>query len=486
LAMGKNLMVVITVMVLLSAGVLGALVLMNPTPEDTSVSVSIKAPGNGATVTGVMNVSASVASAKSISYATLRLDGTLLGNRSLAPFFWLVNTTHIPEGQHVLNITALNSAGKRAQAQITVTVNNGGTTVGILSPNNQSKVKGSVTISPQVVSPRSISYLSCVVDGIEIGNVSSVPNSFQVNTTAYANGNHEVKVAVRDELGLKGLASITVFFDNPFTIKDDREKVISFDSTPQRIICLGSSFTEILFAVGADAQVAGVDNSSTYPAAAASKAHVGGSSKPSMEVIASLSPDCIIVWSYVTMISTFEANGYKVVAYNPGSIRGVEKVIGSVGNLTGRSPQAQALVADMETRIKAIQDKVSNISMDQRPDVYFELAPTSTYTNSVGPGTIANELITLAGGRNIYGNATIKYPHISNEYVIGADPDIIIVEDASPNTNTMIAARPGWNTIHAVPDDIFRINGRTVSSTPRLVDALEQMMEWFYPSLVLK
>ena len=90
-----------------------------------------------------------------------------------------------------------------------------------------------------------------------------------------------------------------LFFDNPFDIPWGDGDHTHFNSTPQKIISLGSSFTEIIFAVGADQQLIGVDTSSNYPAEAAlSKNIVGTSSNPTREVLADLHPDCIIVWRY--------------------------------------------------------------------------------------------------------------------------------------------------------------------------------------------
>jgi len=479
MALGKNLMVVITAMVLVAAGVLGALVLMNPTPEDTSISVSITNPSNGATLSGTVNVTASVTSVKTVSFATLWMDGALLGNTSSGPFYWSVNTTHYAEGQHLLKVMAQNSAEKQAHVEATVTINNGGTTIGILSPTNQTKVESNITIDTQVVSPRSISFVTCAIDGAMVSNVSSAPYSFEIDTRAYQNGDHNITVAVMDEIGLKGRSQVTVFFDNPFNLTDGRGKVIHFDTTPERIISLGSSFTEILYSIDADPGVVGVDNSSTYPAAASSKVQVGGSSSPNLEVITSLNPDCIIVWSYNTnLMANLEAASYKVVGYYPKNIAMIESVIVSLGNLTGKNPQATSLVSSMEQRIQAVSAKIANISMELRPLVYYEQANTK----SVGAGTIGNEIITLAGGRNIYANVSGN-PLYSSEYIVHANPDFIIVDNASTSSNADIGARSGWGAINAVQDDhIYRINSRMMSITPRLVDAIEQMVEWFYPT----
>ena len=105
---------------------------------------------------------------------------------------------------------------------------------------------------------------------------------------------------------------------------------------------------------------------------------------------------------------------------------------------------------------------------------------------SVGFGSLGNEIITRAGGMNIYWNSSVTNPTFNSEYIRHANPDIIIVDNASATTNADIAARSGWDTISAIqdfePDHIYRINARMMSITPRVVDAIEQMMEWFYPT----
>ena len=477
----KHLMAIIMVMVLVTAGVLGALILMEPTNEDTRIFASFDSPSDGSTVTGLINVTANITSKSAVSYALLKMDGVELGNKSTSPFFWNLNTTHYSEGQHILNVTAFNVASKHSGAQITLVINNGNTTVAITTPNNQSKVTGIIEIIPQVVSPRVISYVSCAIDDVEIGNVSSAPYSFDLNTTAHLNGNHLISVSVRDEIGQNGHAQVIIFFNNPFNITDGRGKVVEFDSVPERIISLGSSFTEILFGVGAEDQVKGVDNSSTYPAAASGKVQVGGSSNPNREVIASLNPDCIIVWSYNTnLIADLEGRSYKVVGYYPKNITGIEGVIVSIGNLTGKNPEANSMVAIMEARLQAVADRIADIPIDQRPLVYYEQANGK----SVGKGTIGNEIITLAGGRNIYRNVSGN-PLFNSEYIADANPGFIIIDNASTSSNEDIATRSGWDAINAVQNDhIYRINARMMSITPRLVDAIEQMVEWFYPPVI--
>jgi iron complex transport system substrate-binding protein len=211
-----------------------------------------------------------------------------------------------------------------------------------------------------------------------------------------------------------------------------------------------------------------------------SKNIVGTSSNPTREILRDLQPDCIIVWSYnKNLIADLEGRLFKVVGFYPRNIADCEWVIHSIGNLTGRISQATSLVSSMEARLAIVADRIANIPVDQRPLVYYE----QKNGNSVGKGSLGNDIITLAGGMNIYWNSTKPNPTFSLEFPRDANPDFIIVDNASADNNTEIASRAGWNSITAVQENhIYRINARMWSTTPRVVDAIEQLVEWFYPT----
>lgn len=265
-----------------------------------------------------------------------------------------------------------------------------------------------------------------------------------------------------------------------FTVLDDRGQNVTIPKYPQRIVSLGTSFTEILFAIGADGQVVGVDKTSTYPAGALSKTNVGSFYTLNAENVTALEPDCIITWTFATStISTLEGLGFPVIAYNPTSISDTMRVIMSIGNATGKSSAANLLVDQMQERVDEVTEIVADISPEDKVKAYFELRNGKT----TGPGALANELITMAGGINIYGNNASKYPQPSLEFIIESDPDVIIVENQTSKTNDDIAGWIGSGVSAVDSDRIFRIDGALVTASPRVVDALEQFAEWFYPEL---
>jgi iron complex transport system substrate-binding protein len=264
------------------------------------------------------------------------------------------------------------------------------------------------------------------------------------------------------------------------TVKDDRGKDVNITKYPQRIVSLGTSFTEILFAIGADGQVVGVDKTSTYPAGALSKTNVGSFYTLNAENVTALEPDCVITWTFATStISTLEGLGFPVIAYNPTSISDTMRVIRSIGNATGKSSAANDVVDLMQQRIDGITDKVAGISQENKLKVYFELRNSKT----AGPGALADELISMAGGVNIYGNNASKYPQPSLEFIVDSNPGVIIVENQSSKTNADIASWIGSGVSAVDQEKIYRIDGALVTACPRVVDALEMFAQWLYPDL---
>jgi iron complex transport system substrate-binding protein len=268
--------------------------------------------------------------------------------------------------------------------------------------------------------------------------------------------------------------------DLSFNVTDDRGIVVSFDKAPERIVSLGSSFTEILYDLGEGDHIVGVDYSSTYPADTANKVPLGKVGQLSPETLLNLTPDVVIFWNYSmyqSKISTLENMSVNVLAYNsPKSVHDIETLVLKLGKATGKDDQAVALVDDMDRRLQEVTNKT--LTKVDKPQVYIELMSMSG--QSPGNGTISNQAIQIAGGINVYGNVTGYVKH-TDEYVVSVDPDIIVIEDSSTISNQDLSDRPGWSSTTAITDGkIFRIDGQTLNASPRIVEAIEQLYAWFY------
>ncbi|MDE3131849.1 MAG: ABC transporter substrate-binding protein [Acidobacteriota bacterium] len=218
---------------------------------------------------------------------------------------------------------------------------------------------------------------------------------------------------------------------------------------PARIVSLSASATEDLYAVGAGKQVVAVDSYSTYPKRAP---HTKLSAyKPNAEAIAKYRPDLVVISNDQDQIVAQLGKLRIPVLVEPAAanLAGVYGEIRQIGRATGHTLGAKRVVARMKRQIAAI------VRSTPRPNpplsVYHELDQTYYSADS---HTFIGQLYSLLGLRNIADKASSAshYPQLSAEYIISANPDLIVLADTvcCGQTQATVAARPGWNTIKAV------------------------------------
>lgn len=272
------------------------------------------------------------------------------------------------------------------------------------------------------------------------------------------------------------------------TLTDDMGTAVTINGTPQRIISLSPSNTEILFALGLGDRIVGVTEYCNYPAEALEKPKVGGYSTVSIEKVIALKPD-LIVAAYGNgeeIIGNLRSLGYPVIALNPGTLGDVLGDIRLVGQATGAEENATQLVRDLERRISTVRGRFSTAG--ERPTVAHVIWNDPIYVS--GNGTFQDELIRLAGGINAFSGVE-GWKNVGIEDFIQADPDVLIVstgigmgagEDAIAQ---FFINEPRFSHVTAIRDDrVFLIDTDTVDrSGPRIVDALEQFAEDIHPEL---
>jgi iron complex transport system substrate-binding protein len=275
----------------------------------------------------------------------------------------------------------------------------------------------------------------------------------------------------------------------PMTVTDAAGHSVTLKAQPSRIVSLSPSFTEMLFAIGAGDQVVGVTTFCNYPPEAEKREKIGGYAADtiSVEKIVALKPDLVAAESdvHADVIAALEPLGVTVVAMKPTTMEDVYAGLDLLGRLTGHPQMAAETVADMQTRIKAVADKVSGVAVDKRPTVFWEVWDEPLMT--AGPATFTGQLIRLAGGVSIFADVTKDYPQVSNEEIVKRHPAVIMGPDTHGDKLTVeqIAKRPGWERLAAVTGGrVYLINGDTSSRPgPRLALAVEDMARALYPGL---
>jgi iron complex transport system substrate-binding protein len=257
----------------------------------------------------------------------------------------------------------------------------------------------------------------------------------------------------------------------PVTITAANGKV-TIARKPTRIVSLSATATESLFAIGAGAQVVAVDNLSDYPKTAPRTSLSGYT--PNVEAIAGYKPDLVVAFFDPKGLTDALRNlGIPVVVHQPAvSLRGVYQQIRQLGRVTGNSAAADALVARMTRRIDGIV--VSSRKRSAGLSVYHELTPDLYSATS---STFVGKVYASLGLRNVAdaaGSTGSGYPQLSSEYVISANPDVIVLADSvcCGQNRATVASRPGWAQVSAVRSgSVVRVDDSIASRWgPRLVN----------------
>ncbi|HEX73549.1 MAG TPA: cobalamin-binding protein [Dehalococcoidia bacterium] len=273
----------------------------------------------------------------------------------------------------------------------------------------------------------------------------------------------------------------------PITVTDDLGREVTIEALPERIISLAPSNTEILFALGLEDRVVGVTDFCDYPAEALEKEKVGGPWTPNIEKIVALEPDFILAEEInpIDVIDTLEGLGLTVFGIESTDLDDLLNDINTVGIVTDKESEAEALIDDMQSKIDAVTAETGGLVPGEKPGVFHILWHDPIYTS--GQGTFVYDLLEKAGGVNIFGDLE-GWPTVSLEAVITRDPEVIIVTAMG---GTASGTWEWVNTESRLEDVSARQNGRVYFAEsnwlerpgPRIVLGLEQIAKYIHPDI---
>lgn len=247
-------------------------------------------------------------------------------------------------------------------------------------------------------------------------------------------------------------------------VVDARGKTVRVPDPPRRIVSLLPGATELLFAVGAGEQVAGVTAYCDYPEAARSKPKIGDL-VVSGEAVAALRPDLVLTTERLTRQSTadLERAGYAVFSIDPMSFEGIAEALLLVGSLTGHAAEGMRAAEEFLGRLQELEAPPG-----RGPTVYFEHSADPLGTT--GPESYAGEAIRRAGGRNVFDGG---WRLTDWESVLAKDPEVILVAHEKRDG---LERRAGWKELRAVKSGRvhFVSKDHYVYPTPRLLRGLEE------------
>jgi iron complex transport system substrate-binding protein len=262
---------------------------------------------------------------------------------------------------------------------------------------------------------------------------------------------------------------------------DDLGRLVAINGTPQRIISLAPSNTEILCALGLGERIVGVTDYCDYPPEALNKTKVGGYANPDAEKIVALNSDLILVAHGTPMdvINNLVGLGLTVFGIKTTDLDDLLSDIRTIAEITDKEVDAQALTFEMENRIQAVTNQTDEL--EQRPRVFYIVWHDPLWT--AGSGTFIHELIEKGGGVNIFQNVS-GYPTISIEEVIARNPEVIVtsswsgVYEWTMNETALNVTDARQNErVYTCDDNLVQRPG------PRLIDGLEWFAHFIHPEI---
>ena len=254
-------------------------------------------------------------------------------------------------------------------------------------------------------------------------------------------------------------------------VTDDRGVTVALAQSPQRIVSLLPSLTETVCELGQCHRLVGVDRYSNHPASVRSLPQAGGGIDPNIETIVALRPDVVLMATSSRGVQRLESLGLKVLALEPRSSTDAQRVMGKLGQLL-EVPDAQRIWRAIDAGVSAA---AQSLPARQRPlRVYYEV---STGGYAAGTQSFIGEMMGRLGVQNIVTTDLGPFPRINPEYVVRADPDLIMI--GSRNVQGL-ELRPGWAGMRALRERRVCIftpeeSDVLVRPGPRMADAARLM-----------
>jgi ABC-type Fe3+-hydroxamate transport system substrate-binding protein len=218
------------------------------------------------------------------------------------------------------------------------------------------------------------------------------------------------------------------------------------DAPARRVVSLNPSLTAMAIALGARAQLVGVDDYSARSPEAAGLATVGGLYNPSLEAVVALAPDLVV------FVPSAEQRGFEErlaalavprLALDPVSYEDVLAAITTLGARLGREREAEARVAKLrETRARVAAaarglPELPGVLVLQRDPLFV-----------AGGGTFVDDMLASLHIRNLAAEQPGHWPRLAREWLLAAGPELIL--DASPDPEPAGAYWARWPSLPAV------------------------------------
>jgi len=324
--------------------------------------------------------------------------------------------------------------------------------------------------------------------------ISAIPNRFPFATGV------NIVPAITIRLFFLVLALLAGFTPHaragaaPATFQDSEGKTVTVTRPFTRIISLYPAHTENLISLGLSGEIIGIEGGDEGIPQLKDKKHFSYHEDP--EKIIGARPDLVLVRPMIErsapqLLATLRQAGITVVSLQPNTVAEIFDYWRALGLLTGRTRQAEEMVATFQAELAAIRKIVGKVPEKARAKVYFEAihAKMKTFAQE----SIAMYVLQQAGGVNVAADASqVRETNIAaygKERILakGVEIDVFLAQQGRMNPVTIeaIMQEPGFQAIKAVRNNrVFLVDERLVSRpTLRIIEGIRSIGALLYPEL---
>jgi iron complex transport system substrate-binding protein len=286
---------------------------------------------------------------------------------------------------------------------------------------------------------------------------------------------------------LVALLLISAVLSLAVAVVDDAGRIVNIAMPPRRVVSAAPSATRYLQALGLENRIVGVTAWDNYKKAE----NIGNMVPLNIEKIYSLKPDLVITFGGFQFPEVEKLEKAKLTTYvlNANTLTDIIKAVGQMGAIFNVKQKSDKIVDELRAKMTEVGKKTSKIPLENRPTVFFTISIPDEKAKELwtaGTGSYMNELIVIAGGRNIAApySGNNGWLSVSWEWLVKQDPDVIIIggygdpkeiEKSVKNHSIM-------KNLKAVRNDkVFVVDGDEVSqAAPHIFKYLDIFYNFFY------
>lgn len=259
------------------------------------------------------------------------------------------------------------------------------------------------------------------------------------------------------------------------TVMDDAQQVVQVKAQVRRVVSLLPSLTETVCALGACDRLVGVDRYSNWPASVQALPKLGGGIDPSIEAVVAQRPDLVLMAGSTRGADRLQSFGITVLRLEPRTRADAQRVMMTVATALGLpKAAAQQTWQDIQQQVDQAVQQLTPQARAQR--VYVEVSPAPY---GASESSFIGENLQRMGVANILPASMGPFPKVNPEFVVRAQPDVIIAGDSSRQSMLM---RPAWPQLKALREDRLCVFPQAqadilVRAGPRMAEGARLMVD---------